>query len=291
MANINALKASFFVNLGDVVQANSDPAGPDVAVTAGTRPQTDRDTKATYLIDGENYFGAIKDEIKKLLIGGVDRFFYTAGWQVGLSDAPDTAAIGEGSVTSAWSDAVMPGIATLPAFELQTAAGPPYTKMIDDVKAMAAAGVDVRVLPWATPLLVNFQQAQQNAQQPWAVNLHSLQTALDLALRIRQHLAVLGGDQSRQLVTMTIEQLLETEHHPRPTDRRRRSPAGKRGMRRSHRVINGIGISQRNAPGNRAGGRVEDISLATAGRRRERCAVDPVTHAGRLEQGSGWADL
>jgi hypothetical protein len=58
-------------------------------------------------------------------------------------------------------------------------------------------------------------------------------------------------------------------------------------MRRSYCGIDRVRISQRNTSGKRAGGRVEDIGLTTAGGRCERCAVDPVTHTGRLEQGSG----
>lgn len=179
MADINALMAAFFVNNGDVVQANADPGGPEIAIDASTRPLTSADTRATYLIDGANYFGAIKSEITNLLSGGNDRFFYTAGWQIGFSDAPDNAAIGEGSFTSAWKMDALPGIAAFPAFELQVGPGP-FTKMMDDIKAMAAAGVDVRVLPWATPMLVNFEIAARKVQQPWSVNIHSLRSTLDL---------------------------------------------------------------------------------------------------------------
>ncbi|MEO6156863.1 MAG: hypothetical protein ABIQ39_04450, partial [Ilumatobacteraceae bacterium] len=179
MVNINALMSTFFVNVGDVVQANGDPSGADVAITATTRPATSADTKTTYLIDGDNYFKAIKAEITGLLAGGTDRFFYTAGWEIGFSDAPNNAAIGDGVVTSAWKMDAHAGVASFPAFELQVGAAP-YTKMIDDVKAMAAAGVDVRVLPWASPLLVNFKEAALKADQAWSVNLHSLQSAIDV---------------------------------------------------------------------------------------------------------------
>jgi phosphatidylserine/phosphatidylglycerophosphate/cardiolipin synthase-like enzyme len=179
MVDINALMWTFFVNVGDVVQANSDPTGPDVAIVATTRPVTSENTRTTYLIDGENYFAAVKAEITSLLAGGVDRFFYTAGWEIGLSDAPDNAAIGEGSVTSAWNMDAVAGVAAFPALELQV--GPaPFTKMIDDIKAMAAAGVDVRVLPWASPLLVNYREAALKADQAWSVNIHSLRSTLDL---------------------------------------------------------------------------------------------------------------
>ncbi len=179
MADINILMSTFFVNIGDVVQPDSDPTGPDIAITAATRPLTSRDTRTTHLIDGENYFGAIKSEITQLLSGGTDRFFYTAGWEIGFSDAPDNASIGEGSVTSAWKMDAVTGIAAFPAFELQVGPGP-FTKMMDDIKAMAAAGVDVRVLPWATPLLVNFQEAALKADQAWSVNIHSLRSTVDL---------------------------------------------------------------------------------------------------------------
>src|SRR6266705_381285 len=59
-----------------------------------------------------------------------------------------------------------------------------------------------------------------------AGELHHFQAALDRALGVRKHLAVLGGDGERQLVQVALDQLLEAEHHARARDRGSLRPAG-----------------------------------------------------------------
>jgi phosphatidylserine/phosphatidylglycerophosphate/cardiolipin synthase-like enzyme len=180
MADINALKNAFFVNVGDLVQAASSPSDPDIAITAANRPQTEGGCRATYLIDGENYFGALKSEIASLLAGGTDRFFYTNSWHLGTSRTPDTVVqIAEGTLTSAWK-ANANDIISQPAFEIQAAGGTPSHPFIEDIGQMVAAGVDVRLSVWASTFLVNFKEAERDFEQLWEINVHSLQSALDI---------------------------------------------------------------------------------------------------------------
>lgn len=197
MADINALKNTFFVNIGDVVQADDDPSDPDIAITAATRPETSAGCRATYLIDGQNYFAALRAEINALTAGGTDRFFYTTSWHLGTTKAPDQTGILEGSVTSAWAQDLHTGIVALPPFELQDG-NPPYHPFSEDLKAMVAAGVDVRLLVWASPFLVNFKQAGSRLLQMWSINIQSLQSVLDL----------------RQLPGMLNKVVLNTLAHP-----------------------------------------------------------------------------
>ena len=197
MADINALKNAFFVNVGDVVQAANDASDPDIAITAATRPVTSAGCRATYLIDGQNYFAALRAEINALVAGGNDRFFYTTSWHLGTSKAPDQTGILEGSVTSAWAQDLHKGIVALPPFELQDG-NPPYHPFLDDLKAMVTAGVDVRLLVWTSPFLVNFKQAGSRLLQVWSINVHSLQSVLDL----------------RQLPGMLDKVVLNTLAHP-----------------------------------------------------------------------------
>ena len=61
-----------------------------------------------------------------------------------------------------------------------------------------------------------------------AGELDHLETARDLAARVVEHLAVLGGDDAGELVEVLGDQLAETEHHPRALDDRRLAPLRER---------------------------------------------------------------
>lgn len=184
MADINSLIASFFVNDGDPVEAANNPNDPDVAVTSASRPFTDAGVKATALIDGVNYFGAVRQEIAALLAGGTDRFFYTASWIMQTSATPDFVQIGEGSVTSAWKENARNWVWTEQPFQLEDTTAGPFHPFRDDIRSMVQAGVDFRALVWASPFLVNFQAAARAGgtytMQYWGVNVTSLQSILDL---------------------------------------------------------------------------------------------------------------
>jgi phosphatidylserine/phosphatidylglycerophosphate/cardiolipin synthase-like enzyme len=185
MPDINTLIMNFFVNVGDVVQAASRASDPDdIAITVSTLPQTEAGIRATHLIDGTNYFSALKGEIAGLLAGGTDRFFYTSSWALGTSPTPDMVPIAEGSFTSAWQADARTFAGTEKAFQLEDTSAGPFHPFQDDIKAMSDAGVDVRLLVWASPYLVNlerFAKAGGNfTMQYWAINVHSLRSILDL---------------------------------------------------------------------------------------------------------------
>ena len=58
-----------------------------------------------------------------------------------------------------------------------------------------------------------------------ARELHDLQPAGHLTARIREHFAVLAGNQRSELIDMRVEQCLEPEHDARALQRRRLCPA------------------------------------------------------------------
>jgi phosphatidylserine/phosphatidylglycerophosphate/cardiolipin synthase-like enzyme len=184
MADIDTLINDFFVNLGDVVQAASSPGSPDVAITAATLPQSDAGVRITHLIDGINYFGALKAEVAALKAGGTDRFFYSNSWCLGTSPTPNMVPIGEGTLTSAWRENAAQFVGNEIAFQLEDSAVGPFHPFQEDIRAMSDSGVDVRFLVWASPFLVNFKAAATAGGavtlQYWGVNVHSLRSVLDL---------------------------------------------------------------------------------------------------------------
>lgn len=182
MADIDTLIGEYFVNVGDMVQAGAAPSDPDIAVTADTRPQTDALTRTTHLIDGAGYFGALREDIAALLAGGTDRFFYTHSWYLGLPPTPSFVQIGEGTLTSAWQADAHQAL-NYSTFQLEDETGGPFHPMRDDLAQLAAAGVDVRILAWASPFLVSLQQAAMQSPttfQVWASNVHTLLSVIDL---------------------------------------------------------------------------------------------------------------
>jgi hypothetical protein len=110
---------------------------------------------------------------------------------------------------------------------------------------------------------------------------HVLDAALQLAVRIGQHLAVFGGDQGGDLVGIFFEQDFQLAHHTRALERRRVAPGGEGGFGRGdggfHRGLAGQG----HAGGRLAGGGVEDGLRALAIQRGgNELAVDQVADGG-----------
>src|SRR5262245_39256430 len=64
-----------------------------------------------------------------------------------------------------------------------------------------------------------------------------LDTALDVALGVGDHLAVLGGEELREVVVVLRAKLQELEHHARAALRVRGRPARKRGLRIRDRLF------------------------------------------------------
>ncbi len=90
------------------------------------------------------------------------------------------------------------------------------------------------------------------------------QTAGQLAARIRQHLAMLGGDQARHLVGMPLQQFLEFEQDARPAQRRRVGPGRESGVGGGHGGIDLGAIRQRHPPGHGSGRGIEDVARPAA---------------------------
>ena len=118
--------------------------------------------------------------------------------------------------------------------------------------------------------------------------LDDLDAARELAGGIREHLAVLAGNDGDDLVGALLEQRLEAEHDARAGQRRRGRPAGKRRLRGFDGASDFGAGRERNAAAERAGRGREDVAEA-AGRARRALAADPVGERGNigLAQGRG----
>jgi len=95
-----------------------------------------------------------------------------------------------------------------------------------------------------------------------AGEFHYFQTAGDFALRIRQDLAMLGGDDRGQIACVAFQQFLELEHHPRAIQRRGVGPGRECGGGGIDGGADIIGRCQRHASGDLAGGGIEDVGIA-----------------------------
>jgi phosphatidylserine/phosphatidylglycerophosphate/cardiolipin synthase-like enzyme len=134
-------------------------------------PDTSGGNFVEYLIDGDAYFTAIKEEIDALLVGGTDRFFYFTDWHLGLVQGPTSITTDPGMILSAWTrDA---NLSSVQPFDLDGASGPAST-LIDQLAQMSGSGVDVRALVWASPILVEYKQAASQLNSYWQTNVHSL---------------------------------------------------------------------------------------------------------------------
>ena len=115
-----------------------------------------------------------------------------------------------------------------------------------------------------------------------AGELHDLQAAADLAERISQHLAVLRGDDRRELLLAGVQDLAEAEQHLRAAGQRGLPPLLPGGPGRGDGVVDVVGGREVDPAGHLAGGRVEDVAAAR-GDPAPGLAVDPVGHLlGRL---------
>ena len=108
-----------------------------------------------------------------------------------------------------------------------------------------------------------------------ARELDDLQSALHLALRVREHLAVLVGDDLREVADAGVDQLAEREQHLHPLRQRRLAPRLERGRRGAHRRSD-VGCARQQhfrllCPGGRVPHRAGAGALA-----RDRFAADPV---------------
>lgn len=127
----------------------------DIQIPGEQVPHTSSGNRVEHLIDGENYFAALSDELSFLQTAGAGRFFYFANWWAGLVETP--AAVGSvGPTISAWTGAT-PAPNFTP-FILGEGCGGPQTgtRLIDQLVTLANDhGVAVRSLIWMSPTVMN----------------------------------------------------------------------------------------------------------------------------------------
>ena len=123
-----------------------------------------------------------------------------------------------------------------------------------------------------------------------AGELDHLEAALHLPHRVREHLAVLVGEDARDLLAAVVDELADAEEDLRALRERRRAPGGEgRGGGRDGRVhlLDG---GERDLLRLLAGGRVVD-GAAAAGRPRHARAADPVADLPQLARIALWRAL
>src|SRR3546814_18388063 len=91
------------------------------------------------------------------------------------------------------------------------------------------------------------------------------QAALDVALRVGQHLAMFGGEQQGQFVHILFDQFLEAEHDAGAALGVGRGPFGLGGKGGVDRLLKMGGGGEFQLGLDRAGGGVEDVGQAGAG--------------------------
>ena len=98
-----------------------------------------------------------------------------------------------------------------------------------------------------------------------AGELDDVDAARDLALRVREHLAVFGGDHRRERVAVFVHQAEELVQHAGTADGRGVGPLRERVLRGGHGGRHLVRVGQRHLAGHAAGGRVVDGLAAAAG--------------------------
>jgi phosphatidylserine/phosphatidylglycerophosphate/cardiolipin synthase-like enzyme len=162
----------------------------DVAGTGGGLPHTSEGNLVKHHIDGINYFAALRLEIEFLLsVAGSDPlisndsdpFFYVIGWHLGLVDAPSQwVEVPSGS--SAWQIRINEFFN--PALALVDGSDPRPPLMIDKLEEMSTAGVDVRVLGWVSPLVLNNELvAQALKEHAFSNNINTILSVEELRRR------------------------------------------------------------------------------------------------------------
>lgn len=146
MADISALIGRFFVDAADL------------HIPGESVPHTSAGNLVTFLIDGANYFHALRAEVVTLKAPGTGKFFYFTDWLLQLVDyAGGSAAAGSG--VTAWTATVDPEN----AFKLDDKTGPAFPSFIDELAQMASSGTDVRGLIWVSPFVVAYEEAAQKS--------------------------------------------------------------------------------------------------------------------------------
>lgn len=127
----------------------------DLQIPGEQVPHTSSGNRVEYLIDGENYFAALSDEIDFLQSASDRRFFYFANWWAGLVETP--AVVGSaGPFISAWKGGTS-GPHFAPFILGEGCSGPQTgTPLINQLVALANVhDVDVRAMFWMSPVIMN----------------------------------------------------------------------------------------------------------------------------------------
>jgi len=170
----------------------------DIQIPGEQVPATSLGNRVEHLIDGENYFSALTDEIGRLQTGaGFGRFFYFANWWAGLVETP--AAVGSvGPSISAWFG-TGPGPTFTPFILGKGCGSQGGTLLIDQLTSLASDhDVDVRSLVWMSPVVMNeFAGALAPGSNLlgeiyWTGRAHSIRSAQTLRSRIGHDRVVLN---------------------------------------------------------------------------------------------------
>lgn len=125
----------------------------DPAIAGERVPSQTSGNRVTPLVDGAEYFGALRAEVDSLKgPGDPNRFFYFTDWLLSLVTFSGTQEAG--GTPSAW-----PQELGSEAFHLDDSSGAAYPEFIDELEAMHDARVDVRALAWVSPFVLDLKQA------------------------------------------------------------------------------------------------------------------------------------
>ncbi|KAB2390020.1 phospholipase D family protein [Actinomadura montaniterrae] len=160
MADIDALLKKYFVQPEDTVP----PSQP--------LPATFKGCEVTPLIDGTTYFDELKKQLAKLGVGSpaenAQQFIYIAGWDLHLMGGKILPAPGS-------SGTYTPLVELAKPFSLD---GPALPDQLNDLlKAKARAGVDVRILGWASFAIMADNYVQSKGVEHGLANIRNVNLA------------------------------------------------------------------------------------------------------------------
>lgn len=197
--------------------ARITPMDADRGETAPLQAAPDSLTgnQVDYYIDGLKYFTALEDEMDALLAAaGPGRYFYMSAWWFGLAaetvDAPVNVTPATGLTAKLFAQ-VKPELAA--PWQVKFSAA--YTALIlprsgkslgTRLQELNTAGVDVRVLAWASPFACfNLAQFSQGLGGLTTMNLHTL-------LGVRELRRRLGNANAAKVVVNLVSHPLGAAH-------------------------------------------------------------------------------
>ncbi len=142
------------------------------------------------LIHGLNFFAEVEKEIQRLLNRtSSKRYFYMTAWHLGLVSGQELG-IAASTPQGTPSGGLITGYTnwnSMPAF------APSGGKtLMEYLIEMHTNGIEVRILPWISPMVLEFGDAAKNAGGIWLFNLHSLVSANKLRQNTAEHVVALN---------------------------------------------------------------------------------------------------